>query len=83
MFILAMTLYPEVQIKAQEEIDRVVGQDRLPDLSDRENLPYIEGVFMETLRWKPVVPLGESLLRTSEKNSMERYWCRHSIRNEI
>ncbi|KIM57158.1 hypothetical protein SCLCIDRAFT_1143714 [Scleroderma citrinum Foug A] len=58
MFILAMTLYPEVQIKAQEEIDRVVGQDRLPDFSDRENLPYIEGVFMETLRWKPVVPLG-------------------------
>ena len=78
-----MTLYPEVQIKAQAEIDRVVGQDRLPDFSDHENLPYIEGVFLETLRWKPVIPLGEFIVWISEKNFMERYWCRRSIHNEI
>ncbi|KIM59179.1 hypothetical protein SCLCIDRAFT_27466 [Scleroderma citrinum Foug A] len=66
VFILAMTLYPEVQIKAQKEIDRVVGQDRLPDFCDRENLPYIEGVFLETLRWKPVIPLGVPYLTRSD-----------------
>lgn len=57
MFLLAMILYPEVQIKAQEEIDRVVGDSRLPDFSDRERLPYVEAVYLETLRWQPTVPL--------------------------
>ena len=55
---LAMTLYPEVQARAQEEIDRVVGHDRLPDFSDRDNLPYVEAILMETLRWHPITPLG-------------------------
>ncbi|KAI6042051.1 cytochrome P450 [Pisolithus marmoratus] len=41
-----------------EEIDRVVGTDRLPDFSDRPNLPYIEAVLLETIRWVPVGPLG-------------------------
>lgn len=53
-----MTLYPEVQEKAQEEIDRVVGFDRFPSFSDRVNLPYIDAMVKEVLRWNPVVPLG-------------------------
>jgi len=53
-----MTLFPEVQRKAQEEIDRVVGQGRLPSFEDRENLPYIDAVVKEALRWHPVAPLG-------------------------
>ncbi|KAF9647048.1 cytochrome P450 [Thelephora ganbajun] len=57
-FFLAMQLYPEVQRKAQEELDRVVGQDRLPRIADRPNLPYIEAVIKELLRWNPVAPLG-------------------------
>lgn len=32
---LYLLLNPEVQKKAQEEIDRVVGRDRLPTLNDR------------------------------------------------
>lgn len=58
VFVLAITLYPDVQAKAQEEIDRIVGQDCLPDFSDRVNLPYVEAVFLETLRWHPIGPLG-------------------------
>nr|ANC28041.1 cytochrome P450 [Polyporus umbellatus] len=57
-FVLAMVLYPDVQKKAQEEIDRVVGSDRLPDFEDRDNLPYVEGVFKEVFRWNATVPLG-------------------------
>lgn len=53
-----MTLYPEVQRKAQEEIDQVVGQDRLPNLSDRDNLPYVDALVKEALRWHPVAPMG-------------------------
>ncbi|KAF9238500.1 cytochrome P450 [Melanogaster broomeanus] len=58
MFHLAMVLNPDVQTKAQEEIDRVVGNERLPNFDDRPALPYIEGVYLETLRWQPVAPLG-------------------------
>ena len=53
-----MTLYPEVQRKAQEEIDRVIGSDRLPTFADRENLPYLEALVSEVHRWTPVTPLG-------------------------
>ncbi|KIJ62827.1 hypothetical protein HYDPIDRAFT_29977 [Hydnomerulius pinastri MD-312] len=58
VFLLAMILNPDVQAKAQEEIDRVVGTQRLPNFEDRPDLPYVEGVYLETLRWRPVVPMA-------------------------
>lgn len=54
-----MVLHPKVQNKAQQEIDTVVGSERLPDYSDRDSLPYVDAIVNETLRWHPVVPLGE------------------------
>ncbi|ESK81499.1 cytochrome p450 [Moniliophthora roreri MCA 2997] len=57
-FFLAMAMYPEIQKKAQEEIDNVVGKDRLPTHEDRANLPYIEALLRETMRWRPVTPLA-------------------------
>ena len=53
-----MALFPKVQRKAQEEIDRVVGNDRFPSVEDRKRLPYIDAIVREVLRWHPVVPLG-------------------------
>lgn len=58
-FILAMVLHPEVFCKAREEMDRVVGTERLPTMSDRNDLPYLECVLSETFRWYPVAPIGE------------------------
>jgi cytochrome P450 len=58
---LAMLLHPEVQVKAQAEIDEVIGRERLPDMDDRNSLPYVECVLKEVLRWQSVVPLGEAL----------------------
>ncbi|KAL0566131.1 hypothetical protein V5O48_015886 [Marasmius crinis-equi] len=46
-FILAMLQYPDIMEKAQEEIDRIVGTDRLPDFRDRESLPYVEAVLLD------------------------------------
>ncbi|PCH41346.1 cytochrome P450 [Wolfiporia cocos MD-104 SS10] len=57
-FFLAMMCYPEVQKKAQLEIDSVIGSDRLPVLADRDQLPYINALCSEVLRWQPVAPLG-------------------------
>jgi cytochrome P450 len=56
-----MTLFPEVQKKAQAEIDAVVGNDRLPSFSDRSQLPYVEALAKEVLRWNVVAPLGTFL----------------------
>jgi cytochrome P450 len=53
-----MALFPDVQDKAQEELDRVVGRQRLPAGSDIQSLPYITAVITEVLRWRPVAPLG-------------------------
>ncbi|KAJ8584349.1 cytochrome P450 [Rhizopogon salebrosus TDB-379] len=58
VFLLAMVLHPDVQAKAQADIDRVVGQDRLPDFDDRPALPYLDAILRETLRWHPVAPMG-------------------------
>ncbi|KAL5481169.1 hypothetical protein ACEPAI_10110 [Sanghuangporus weigelae] len=68
VFFLAMTAYPDVQRKAQEEIDRAVGNDRLPGIRDRENLPYIDAIAKEVLRWHPVGPLGFPHLSTEDDN---------------
>ncbi|KAG2353180.1 cytochrome P450 [Suillus spraguei] len=66
VFVLAMVLYPDVQKRAQAEIDSVVGRDRLPTFEDRESLPYIEAILRETFRWEPVVPLGVPHATTSD-----------------
>ncbi|OKL57715.1 hypothetical protein UA08_06907 [Talaromyces atroroseus] len=65
-FFLAMTLFPEVQRKAQEEIDRVVGTGRLPEIADRPSLPYIDAMVKEVLRWHPVTPMGLPHMSTED-----------------
>lgn len=57
-FMCAMAKYPEVQIKARMELDRVVGQDRLPDFSDYDSLPYIQAIVLESTRWIPATHLA-------------------------
>ncbi|KAJ7251336.1 cytochrome P450 [Mycena rebaudengoi] len=57
-FILAMLANPEVQKRAQEEIDAVVHEGHLPSFEDEESLPYVSAIVKEVLRWKPVGPIG-------------------------
>ncbi|KAL8367234.1 hypothetical protein RB599_010288 [Gaeumannomyces hyphopodioides] len=57
-FTLAMLKFPDVQRKAQAEIDRVVGRGRLPTSADRNALPYVDAIAKETLRWWNVIPMG-------------------------
>ncbi|EJD39103.1 cytochrome P450, partial [Auricularia subglabra TFB-10046 SS5] len=59
-FFLAMTLYPDVQRKAQEEVDALTSRERLPVYADRERLPYINALVKELHRWHPVAPLGKT-----------------------
>ena len=54
-FVLAMVLYPEVQHRAQVELDRVVGRERLPSFEDYKNMPYMQAMVS-----LPLVYLGET-----------------------
>ncbi|THH14455.1 hypothetical protein EW146_g5883 [Bondarzewia mesenterica] len=62
LFLQSLTLWlvahPEVQLKAQEEIDSVIGSDRAPVLEDFQSLPYVQAIIKDTLRFRPIVPLG-------------------------
>ena len=53
-----MVAYPEVQKRAQAELDSAVGRSRVPTFSDAPHLPYIQAIVKEVLRWRPVLPLG-------------------------
>lgn len=56
--LLALCLFPDVQAKAHAELDRAVGRERSPEYSDEKSLQYIYALVQETLRWRPVFPLG-------------------------
>ena len=57
-FFLVAVLHPHVMKKAQEELDWIVGSERLPQLSDQEDLPYVSALVKELLRWCCPVPFG-------------------------
>lgn len=65
-----MTRYPSVQRKAQQEIDALTDQSRLPTLSDRARLPYVEALLQEVLRWHPISPIP--LAHVSEEDDEYR-----------
>ncbi|KAI0374537.1 cytochrome P450 [Pilatotrama ljubarskyi] len=54
-FILLMLEHPEIQLRAQAEIDRVIGSDRLPSYADRKSLPYVDAIMTEVLRLRPPI----------------------------
>lgn len=58
LFFLEMALFPDVQKKAQEELDRVVGRDNLPSFADLPSLPYVNALCSESFRWLPATPMG-------------------------
>jgi cytochrome P450 len=62
-FVLAMLHYPDVQRKAQEEIDSAMP-GRLPTFEDMEKLPYVSALVSECYRWATPAPLGLPRLLT-------------------
>lgn len=63
-FIFAMLHTPEVQARAQAEIDRVTGGIRLPTFEDRDSMPYVRALIDECLRY----------VRVNDKIS-DNYWA--------
>jgi hypothetical protein len=54
----AMVAFPEVQCRAQAELDAVVGRARLPTFADAPRLPYVRAIIKEVIRWRPAFRLG-------------------------
>ncbi|TBU59057.1 cytochrome P450 [Dichomitus squalens] len=65
-FFVAMSLFPDVQRHSQAELDAVVGSGRLPELTDRDALPYTNAIVQEILRWNTIGPLGIAHSSTSD-----------------
>jgi cytochrome P450 len=53
-----MIAHPEIQKRAQDELDAVVGRSRAPTFADAPNLPYIQALVKESLRWRPAFPFS-------------------------
>ncbi|KAF2198602.1 cytochrome P450 [Delitschia confertaspora ATCC 74209] len=58
VFVMACVSHPNFIATAQKELDEVVGSDRLPEVDDLDNLPYIAAIIEETFRWRHIVPVG-------------------------
>ncbi|KAI0699916.1 cytochrome P450 [Cerioporus squamosus] len=72
-FFIAMSLYPDVERRAQAELDRVVGRNCMPEAEDRDRLPYVDAIMKETLRWHTAVPLGVARC-VVEDDEYNGYW---------
>ena len=55
---VAMLINPDIQKRAQDELDSVIGRERLPTFEDRPKLPFVDAVCKEVLRWRPASPAG-------------------------
>ncbi|XP_043363081.1 cytochrome P450 2D17-like [Dermochelys coriacea] len=56
--LLYMLLHPDIQCKVHEEIDKVIGRDRLPQMEDQANMPYTSAVIYETQCYGDITPVG-------------------------
>ncbi|SCV25117.1 related to O-methylsterigmatocystin oxidoreductase [Fusarium fujikuroi] len=57
-WVLCMLLFPDTFKEAQQEVDKVVGKDRLPQWEDEKDLPYVRAMIKELLRYRPVNKFG-------------------------
>ncbi|XP_022599492.1 cytochrome P450 1B1-like [Seriola dumerili] len=55
--ILILVKYPEMQVRLQQEVDKVVDRSRLPSMEDQPQLPYFMAFIYEVMRFTSFVPL--------------------------
>lgn len=73
IFLVCIIFHPEVQRKIHEELDRIVGDDRLPTHEDRGLLHYIQAAWKESQRWRPTAPISVYTLFTQFSPSQNHF----------
>lgn len=53
-----LSVNPDIQVKLQEEIDTIIGENQQVSLDHKSRMPYTEAVIMETMRLSSFVPMG-------------------------
>ncbi|XP_072045010.1 cytochrome P450 2J4-like [Amphiura filiformis] len=56
--VLYMMAFPEIQDRIHQELDSVVGRNRLPKLADKTELPFTCATLFEVQRIATIAPLG-------------------------
>ncbi|GJJ11904.1 hypothetical protein Clacol_006142 [Clathrus columnatus] len=69
-FIPTMALHPDIQEKAQKQLDDIVGRERMPNLNDFDKLPYVQALVKEILRWRGFAPFGVPHSVSDSKNDI-------------
>uniref|UniRef100_A0A3P8VGW1 Cytochrome P450, family 2, subfamily N, polypeptide 13 n=1 Tax=Cynoglossus semilaevis TaxID=244447 RepID=A0A3P8VGW1_CYNSE len=64
--LIYLIMNPEIQVRVQAEIDRVIGRSRLPSMADRSNMPYTDAVIHEIQRMGNIVPLNGLRMATRD-----------------
>ncbi len=59
---MLMALHPDIQVRAQVELDSVLGKGCQPSYTDVDSLPYLAAVLKEVLRFAPIGPLGKIII---------------------
>jgi hypothetical protein len=54
--------YPEIQQKAHDELDRVIGRDRMPTVEDEKNLPYIHAIIKASSHYNVIFVPNQVLI---------------------
>uniref|UniRef100_A0AC34FZG3 Cytochrome P450 n=1 Tax=Panagrolaimus sp. ES5 TaxID=591445 RepID=A0AC34FZG3_9BILA len=72
MFIFYIIHNPEIQQKIHEEIDNVIGRDKIITMSDQSKLPYFNACLQEVQRLATVLPLN-LFHRTTEDLEIDGY----------
>ncbi|KAG8444187.1 hypothetical protein GDO86_009391 [Hymenochirus boettgeri] len=62
--------YPEIQSKLQDELDKVIGKDRLPCIEDQPNLPFLMAFLYECMRFSSFIPVTIPHSTTKDTNIM-------------
>ena len=60
--------YPDIQRQLQDELDQVIGRERLPSLEDVTSLPLLQATVYELLRVTSLAPLAVPRSTTTETN---------------
>ncbi|CAL1705110.1 unnamed protein product [Somion occarium] len=66
-FVACMVTHPDVQMRAQQEIDEIIGLDRSPVLNNIERLPYLRAIINEVHRFRPVTPTAMPHTTTADE----------------